>query len=94
MNLFGLAATSTFSHFPESKEILSPKKEPRERPLSTQWKVRSDHDGKMEIAPVAPVNEAGGSPNDTVRSSGHTPLLFSPGWYRGKYVRKESVDMV
>jgi hypothetical protein len=47
INLFGLAATSSFSHFPDSRLILSPKKEPRERPLSTEWKIRSDHDGRM-----------------------------------------------
>jgi hypothetical protein len=94
MNLFGLAATSTFSHFPDSKLILSPKKEPRERPLSTEWKIRSDCDGRMEIAPVSHVKESGGSPNNTVRSSGYTPLLLNPDWGRGKHVREESVEMV
>jgi hypothetical protein len=94
MNLFGLAATSKFSHFPDSKLILSPKKEPKESPLSTEWKIRSDLDGKMEIAQVSPAKETGGSPNDTVRSSGYTPLLKSPGWNRGRHVREESVEMV
>jgi hypothetical protein len=94
INLFGLAAASTFSDFPDSNLILSPKKEPRESPLSAEWKIRSDHNGRMEIAQVNPVEETGGSPNDTVRSTGHTPLLVSPGWNRGKHVREESIEMV
>lgn len=42
MNLFGLAVASDFNHFPDSKLILSPKKDNSERPLSTEWKISCD----------------------------------------------------
>jgi hypothetical protein len=95
INLFGLAAASTFSHFPESSLILSPEKE-SERPLSTEWKIRSDEGGKMEIAQVSPIVDSDGrSPNDTARSTGFTPLLMGSGWDRGKKNgAEESVEMV
>jgi hypothetical protein len=50
--------------------------------------------GEWEIAQVSPVKETGGSPNDTVRSSGYTPLLVSSGYNRGKHVGEESIEMV
>lgn len=100
INLFGLAAASTFSHFPESSLILSPKKEISERPLSTEWKIRSDEGGKMEIAQVISVvvdeEIGGGSPNDEGHDTGHTPLLASKGWRGGggKHDVEESIEMV
>jgi hypothetical protein len=92
VNMFGLAASSTFGHFPNSDLILSPKKEPRKHPLSTEWKIRSDLNGRMEIAQVSSINETGGSPNDTVRSTGHTPLLVS-GRNKRNGAMNESMEM-
>jgi hypothetical protein len=92
-NLFGIAAASTFNNFPDSKLILSPKKEPGKRPLSTEWKIRGDHDGRIQIAAISPIVETRGSPSDDVHSSGHTPLLMKSGAKLRKHVRDESIEM-
>ncbi|QDS69120.1 hypothetical protein FKW77_010323 [Venturia effusa] len=94
MNLFGLAIASDFNQFPESKLILSPKKEKSERPLSTEWKILSDPNKKMEIVQVSPVCESGGSPNDAVRASGFTPLLTTKRWSKDKGGTEDDVEMV
>lgn len=89
MNLFGLAVASDFNQFPDSKLILSPKKEYSERPLSVEWKISCDPNKKMEIVQVSPVSGSGGSPNDVMRSSGFTPLLATKRWSRGKGGQEE-----
>jgi hypothetical protein len=95
INLFGLAAASRFDHFPDSSLILSPEKEQVERPLSTEWKVKTDVDGRLEIAMVSPVERNIGSLNEAAKSTGHTPLLSGrEGWYRGKNGVEESIEMV
>ncbi|KAE9980742.1 hypothetical protein EG328_012087 [Venturia inaequalis] len=94
MNLFGLAVASDFNNFPDSKLILSPKKENSERLRSIEWKISCDPNKKMEIVQVSPACKSGGSPNGTMHSSGFTPLLATKRWSGGKAGEEENIEMV
>ena len=86
MNLFGLAASSSFGKFPESQLILSPRTATgaKTSPLSTEWKILNDDNGAISISEVGSIKFAGGTPNDAVEASGFTPLIVREGRGRGR----------
>ncbi|OCK94764.1 uncharacterized protein K441DRAFT_677298 [Cenococcum geophilum 1.58] len=86
MNLFGLAASSSFGKFPESQLILSPRAATgaKTSPLSTEWKILNDDNGAISISEVGSIRSAGGTPNDAVEASGFTPLIVREGRGRGR----------
>ena len=98
MNLFGLAASSSFGKFPESQLILSPRTATgaKTSPLSTEWKILNDDNGAISISEVGSIKFAGGTPNDAVEASGFTPLIVREGRGRGRGrgVGEEEIEMV